>query len=369
MHSSPQPPAPALMLSLAALEALLSPAPPVTPAIPARSLLSTSDAQSLQPAPLNWPLLTEPLPDGAALSPMPSPVSMTPVLITAVPLLPPMLSFLPVPTAPVCQAPHAPAAPPSLPAESALLQTPLPPAVSLAALLPHTLPATVAALIPSQPHPLAPSILPAAHIPLIHPPPVPDDVPPVSNSSLALLAKARLLPCPPPVAVITPALKLPSPTAQQMLPALPVVPPLPPPAQVPILLPPPLPDGLLATPDEKAFRPIRKGPILAVTDVVTALPMSLPQLQLPSLPGLLCTSATATHLPLLPSVIPCSPPDEDPDANSLFALLPSDVLLPMPDALLFAPTDMGSLPFSQNPAVPTLSDAMLRLTGCASLCP
>ncbi|KAF8660066.1 hypothetical protein AX14_007493 [Amanita brunnescens Koide BX004] len=283
MHSSPQLPAPALMLSLAVLEALLSPAPPVTPAIPARSLLSASDAQSLQPAPLNWPLLAELLPDGVALSLTPSSVSVLPTLITAAPLPPLMLSFSPMPTALVCQAPHTPAAPPSLPTESVLLQTPILPAVSLAASLPHTPPATIATLVPSQPHPLAPSIPTAAHVPMICLPPVPDNVPPVSDSSLALLAKAHPLPCPPPVTVIAPTLKLLSPAAQQMLPAVPVIPPLPPPAQVLILPPPPLPDGLLATPDEEAFCPIRKGPILAVTDVVTTLPMSSPQLQLPSL--------------------------------------------------------------------------------------
>ena len=119
--SSPQLPAPALMLSLAALGALPSPAPPVTPAIPAKSLLSASDAQSLQPVP------------------------------------------------------------PSLPAESAWLQTPLPPAVSLAVSPPHILPATVATLVPSQPHTLAPSIPPAACVPLIHPPPAPDNPPPTPD--------------------------------------------------------------------------------------------------------------------------------------------------------------------------------------------
>ncbi|KAF8664354.1 hypothetical protein AX14_006732 [Amanita brunnescens Koide BX004] len=198
MHTSlpaslPSPPMPAVSLPS------LPPAAPMTPTIPAKSLSSASDVQSLQPAPLNLPLLAEPLPDGVALSPTPSPVRVPPVLITATFL---MLFFSPVPTAPVCQAPHASAALPFPPAESALspapaLPVPQPALTTSTPLTTTSLPrnplAAIATLAPLRPHPPAPSIPPIVlaipilptHVqaPSVQPLPLPDELQPQPDDS------------------------------------------------------------------------------------------------------------------------------------------------------------------------------------------
>ncbi|KAF8630498.1 hypothetical protein AX14_010998 [Amanita brunnescens Koide BX004] len=126
-----------------------------------------------------------------------------------------MLSFLPVPTAPVCQAPHAPAALPSMPAEPALPPTFVPsipqpgfttPTLLPAALLSHVPSAAVTAPAPFQPHPPAPLIppvaptvrplLPPAHDPLLPVPPAPDEPMMLPDDTVAHSPREGLSPTP-----------------------------------------------------------------------------------------------------------------------------------------------------------------------------
>ena len=227
-HSSPQPPAPALMLSLAALEVPLSPAVPMTPAIPTLPLSPAPDARFLEaiaaaswspvqacpprvptaaprplPTPSNWPLRIKPLPDGVA--PPPS--------LTTAP--PPCIATAP-PVAPVSKHLSVPLVPPLLPPVQAISLRPLPapddqpptpydsffhpsrdgPTLTAAAARMAKASPTQSLSLPGPPH--VPTAVPRSHSTTPAPAPKPSHVPVVAESpsdapSLAPAVTAVLL--------------------------------------------------------------------------------------------------------------------------------------------------------------------------------
>ena len=246
-----------------------------------------------------------PLPPTPALAAFPLPQKgpvATPVATRA--------ATVPPPTAAQSQVPSALVAPLlSRPPESSPPTSPAP--------LPRTLPATVAALVPSQPHPLAPSIPPAAHVPLIRPPPVPDDALPVTDSPLAPLAKTHPLPT-----VATVPLHSSGPAMRSLQPLLLVarstssaassaplptpmttISPLPMRQLLPLL---PRPDELLPLLDDRAFYLLRGGsvtmPAVARNIIISPVSKLTPVMPEPSppVPLLLPSRASLRYLLLLP---------------------------------------------------------------------
>ncbi|KAF8671259.1 hypothetical protein AX14_005697 [Amanita brunnescens Koide BX004] len=248
--SLPQLPVPALMMSQAVLEVLLSPLLLTPPADSATPLLPAPAApQSLVRAcPLHVP----------AAAPRLSPASSDCLLLAE----PPQLVF----------------AAPSLPPNE-VLPSPTPSPVG---------PLPVLAIADSPP-PGSPLLLPAesASPPML--------VPPVPQPALIMsaLLPAALLPCAPPAAVAVLIPLQPHPPVPLIPSVVPVARPLPPPAHDPLLAVLPAPDDAPPTPDDKAFCWTRGGPAPtpAVTCIVTILCTTPPVADVPPLlpatPGLL----------------------------------------------------------------------------------
>ncbi|KAF8659255.1 hypothetical protein AX14_007629 [Amanita brunnescens Koide BX004] len=247
---------------------------------------SASLAASLPPLPMPSALLPSPLPAtpiGSSLPQPPAP-AVTLSLATLNALLSPTLSNMPkVPNLPQL----SPATAPLSPIQLRLLHTPAP-ALRSPSIPPAPKPLhapTVAQLLSNALH-----LLPFVEAPQL----------PMTTLLLRALSPSHSpspLPCSLPV---TPALKSPSPATQQMLPAAPIILPLPPPTQAPISL--------------------SAAPIMPSLHASAALPMPPDELAPPTPPAPL-----VTHLASVTTAL----------------LLPASRLRPMPAVTAFTPPAHG----------------------------
>ena len=243
--SSPQFPAPTLMLSLTALEVLLSPAAPVTPAVSTMLLSPASDAQLLPPTPPDCQKLDELMLDEVGPLMTPCPAGVLPPLI-----VPASLPPTPLPLPAFRAHPPFPTVMSSLPCSKPKL-----PLVAQPELLVNAPPATP--IMPSLLQPPAPAVMLAPAVPQALLCPTPFELPAVPVSSLPPASNA---PSPQPAPTdhllptgITPAPKPSCPAAPSIAPAVPAILSLPRPAQVLSQRPLAKPDKLLPLPDDKAL--------------------------------------------------------------------------------------------------------------------
>ncbi|KAF8694641.1 hypothetical protein AX14_001998 [Amanita brunnescens Koide BX004] len=333
---SPQPPAPALTLSLAALDALLSPALSNMPEAPGLPQLSPATAP-LSPVQVRLP--HTPAPALRSPSILPAPVSK--------PLHVPAIAQL------LSDALHLP---PSVEASQLPTTIPLPCALSLSRspspLLCHPPVAVVAPALKS-PCPAAQQMLPAAPIvlplppptqaPILLPPPLPDE-PQLLLENSAVCSRREGLVTTPVVTCAVIALPMPAPHALWPSPCPPALPPRP---------AAPLPDAallLFALPISSSSQPTpleRSSPHAPSRPVISLVALSPPAPAAPlSLPTEYCMPPV-----LLPALITASSPPP------VHQSLPASVRPPpLPDGLL-PPTSDDSFGMSRGGLVPALAAA------------
>ncbi|KAF8647244.1 hypothetical protein AX14_009007 [Amanita brunnescens Koide BX004] len=293
----------------------LSPTPADTDAATALPTLPSDARMPLLPSPARprSPHASDIAPLALArIAPMPRPspwpdIARRPRPFSVTPQLPPDDVPLPAPIAQL-PAPIASASPPPVVLRLAALpvtsQSPMPlPQASLSLLPPNIaflLPAPILAgqkpMLSVPPCPVAQLLRPPAQAPLLRPPPEPDSMQPlVRCEAFCLLRRepaqapvvghvAKVLLSPPAFAPpLQPSIP-PEPAPRLSLP--PAIPPLPPPVRLPLLPPPPVPDGQMPMLDGRSFDAPRGGlapdpVVLCIANLLPSLPPARALLQRP----------------------------------------------------------------------------------------